>query len=107
MKWTLFLDDERHPVRHDRDVWIARTSLEAIDLIKEKGCPTIMLLDHDLGYGDDVTSIFYPRFVALILDGEVRFPEGFKCHVHSMNPVGAENLRSKIACLHREMLSRH
>lgn len=104
--WTLFLDDERFPAREDAEIVICRTSSSALAEILARGCPTRMLLDHDLGEGDDTSSVFYPAFEALVLDGVIEIPEGFTFDVHSMNPVGARNLQGKIECLLREIQRR-
>jgi len=101
-RWTLFLDDERFPARGCEDAIICRTSQEAISEIVARGCPIQMLLDHDLGEGDDASSVFYPAFENLVLDGIIKIPPDFIFSVHSMNPVGSANLRAKIERLLRE-----
>lgn len=104
--WTLFLDDLRFPAQERDDLIIARTSLEALALIEERGCPVEMMLDHDLGEGDDASRIFYNGFEALVLDGKITIPDDFRHSVHSMNPVGGAALKAKIDRLVQEMRGR-
>lgn len=89
MTYKLFLDDERTPVFED---WvIARSSNEAIELLKERGIPTEIALDHDLG-GDD-TSMKYIRYlIDYVFCNDLRLPKDFRYYIHSMNPVGAKNI---------------
>lgn len=90
--WCLFLDDIRSPgdVYEDTMGWvIARSSLEAIDLVREHGMPGLISLDHDLG-GDD-TAMHFLKWLAYEYWTEQPVPGAF---VHSANPVGAKNLES-------------
>ncbi len=104
--WTLFLDDERHPARTDGRTVVCRTSAEALEAMRQRGCPQVMLLDHDLGEGDDATAIFYPGFEDMVLDGVISIPEGFEVHIHSQNSVGGPYLAGKIQSLVGEMRRR-
>ncbi len=104
--WTLFLDDERHPARTDRRTVVCRTSAEALEAMRQRGCPRVMLVDHDLGEGDDATAIFYPGLEDMVLDGVISIPEGFEVHIHSQNSVGGPYLAGKIQSLVGEMRRR-
>ncbi|MFG6080442.1 cyclic-phosphate processing receiver domain-containing protein [Paracoccus litorisediminis] len=101
--WILFLDDERFPVENGMEIVICRNSREALDLMRERGCPIEMWLDHDLGPGDDASKIFYNGFEDLVLDGIIQIPDGFRHAVHSQNSVGGPVLSGKIDGLVREM----
>jgi hypothetical protein len=104
--WTLFLDDIRFPadVRHNygplRDVVICRTMDDAVWCIEQYGLPTFISFDHDLadvhyiiGDGEKTGYTFAKWFCDYIMDHNLRLPAGFGYLVHSMNPVGAENIR--------------
>lgn len=87
----LFIDDIRN-----KDGWeIARSSLEAISFIKANGIPSVISFDHDLG-GDDTSMVFINEMITLVLDAELKLPSNFSYIVHSANPVGAENIKSKM-----------
>jgi hypothetical protein len=88
-EWNLFLDDERNP-KEDKKFVIARTSQEAISLIKKKGFPKYMSLDHDLG-GDDTGQKFVKWITKEYIDKNL--PD-FSFNIHSANPVGKENMES-------------
>lgn len=103
MRWKLFLDDLRDPGPGHSDAIIARTSAEALAMIRKLGCPAVMMLDHDLGEGDDASKLFYRGFEDLVLDGVITIPVDFVCTVHSMNPVGGPILKSKIERLVAQM----
>jgi hypothetical protein len=103
MRWFLFLDDVRMPAEvigthaNLNDFTIARSSKEAIALVKERGLPLGMYLDHDLG-GEDTTMIFLKEMVSL-------FPEG-PCPaylIHSGNPVGKKNIDSFLLSWERSL----
>ncbi len=98
--WKLFLDDERWP---KTDGWvIARSSLDAIELVKQRGMPTEIAFDHDLGFAfdDDLGEYFDTtmKFIWWVIDNhydhDLEIPVGFKYTVHSQNPIGAANIKS-------------
>lgn len=92
MTYKLFLDDERDPPG-DNTYWvIARSSSEAIELVKTKGIPSFISFDHDLG-GDDTAMRFIWFLINSHMDGSLEsFPIDY--YVHSQNPVGVENIKS-------------
>jgi len=87
----LFIDDLRDTPGGQ---WmVARSSSEAIALLKERGCPARVSFDHDLG-GDDTAIVVARWMVETDLDSSGRFiPDQFEFLVHSANPVGAANIR--------------
>jgi hypothetical protein len=106
MTYKLFIDDERFPP----ESWvgtgpyrIARTSSEAQFYVDTFGMPNFISFDHDLGiYNDGVedTSInFINWLVEAVLDNRVQIPDNFDFYVHSQNPVGKENIESKMTAL--------
>lgn len=92
-KYKLFIDDERFPTKPD---WfVARTSEQAITAIKNYGFPKEIAFDHDLG--DDDTVINFLNFLSnYFIDNNIRIPKDFKYSIHSQNPVGKENIDSKM-----------
>lgn len=76
----LFVDDLRDPP--DSSWTVARTSAEALAIIRGGAILTELSLDHDLG-GDDTT-----RPVVLYLAEHGGWPAMVR--VHSANPVGVE-----------------
>jgi hypothetical protein len=91
MSWHLFLDDERSPARDG--LTIARSFSEAVTLVKEKGLPEFMTLDHDLGDSSPTGYDFVLWLTNYVIDQNLQFPPYFTFYVHSQNPVGAENMR--------------
>ena len=91
--YKLFIDDERFPTKPD---WfVARTSEQAITAIKNYGFPKEIAFDHDLG--DDDTVINFLNFLSdYVIDNNIRIPKDFKYSIHSQNPVGKENIDSKM-----------
>lgn len=87
----LFIDDIRDVPSVE---WmVARSSSEAIVLMKERGCPSRVSFDHDLG-GDDTAIVVVRWLVDTDLDCLGRFiPDQFDFSVHSANPVGAANIQ--------------
>jgi hypothetical protein len=113
--FRLFLDDERHP----RDVkwvdlppgpWtIARNYDMFVDIVKSLGVPSFVTFDHDLGAEAYAAVIAGKGHVDY---SKLREKTGYHCakwlvehclehgikipdyEVHSMNPVGADNIRS-------------
>jgi len=85
--YKLFIDDERWPTEYN---WvIARSSMLAMRCILDRGIPTEMALDHDLG-GDDTIMIFLKEFEEFLFFEKLKLPENFKFSVHSQNPIGAK-----------------
>lgn len=96
MKYQLFIDDLRHPSdvmpKVPDDLIIARTSKEAIEIVKQKGVPYFIYFDHDLG-GEDTAMLFVHWLVEEDLDrGIIKDP--FSWSIHSANPVGKGNINS-------------
>lgn len=97
MTYTLFLDDLRDPAitYPDADVscWIVcRNYEEAVASVIVNGAPSMILFDHDLG--DGPTGLDFAKWlIDQHLDGNHAIPAGFDYYVHSMNPIGAENIR--------------
>lgn len=92
MTWVLFIDDDRFPV--DETNVIARSVEQAIALMEEKGCPSTIMFDHDLG--DNVPTGFdlAKWLVEKDLDCDNKFiPDGFEYFIHSQNPTGEDNIR--------------
>ena len=85
-KYTLFLDDIRCP--SDSSNIVARSSLEAMEIIQKYGLPSCMYLDHDLG-GEDTTMKFLKMLYEAYPDGPI--PE---YEIHSNNFVGRKNIES-------------
>jgi hypothetical protein len=93
MTYRLFIDDERFPV--DDDWVIVRSSSEAIDMVISKGIPSRISFDHDLG-GDDTSIVFINWLIDHLLDNNLKLPYVFSFYVHSQNPIGKENIISKM-----------
>lgn len=119
MDYKLFLDDERHPyqvkwVEMPLGPWIVVRSYKAfVDVITIKGIPLFVSFDHDLEiesyilsneairdgyehyYNDserkEMTGYDCAKWlIDYCVDNSIKFPD---YQVHSMNPVGAENIR--------------
>lgn len=88
----LYLDDLRTP--EDAQDWvICRTVDEAKRHVLECGLPTLISFDHDLGEGEPDGLQFAKWLVKAHLDGVLSLhPSCFEWTVHSMNPVGKENI---------------
>lgn len=106
MKWILFLDDIRFPVdvklafSTDDLVIIARSYDDACWYVRRHGIPNDIHFDHDLadqhyiiGDGEKTGLSFAKWLCDYIMDNGLKLPDDFKYHVHSANPVGAENIR--------------
>lgn len=93
--WKLWLDDQHDdpeaPFRHPPDDFIAsKSSTDAICLTKLFGIPEFISFDHDLGDGDDAM-VYINWLTDHLYDSVV--PE---YAVHSANPVGRDNIISKM-----------
>jgi hypothetical protein len=87
----LFIDDLRDP---PDDSWIVvRSHKEAIGYFSNHGIPDAISFDHDLGLeetGYDTAK----WIVEQVIDKTLDIPLGFVYKVHSMNPVGKQNIES-------------
>jgi len=96
--YKLMLDDLRDPVEtygsYGKDMIVARTGLEARRIVQERGMPSELFLDHDLGLKADGTADEAPEFIKWLSqeywDGEQPVPD---YEVHSGNPIGKGNLK--------------
>lgn len=104
MTYSLFIDDERMPtdvswapaqqlILYHSEIWtIARNFAQVAKIVKEKGMPKRISFDHDLGEGEATGYDIARYLVDLDIDREFKFPHDFEFWVHSMNPVGRENI---------------
>ncbi len=103
--YKIFIDDIRNPSivfdGEEADGWIVcRSSAEAIEYVKNKGYfPIYIAFDHDLGTDKDnkvdTTIKFIHWMVESSLDERIKgdVPE---YSIHSANPVGVQNIKSKM-----------
>jgi len=92
---SIFIDDIRPcPDRFDD---VARSSDKAIVMMEQDGCPRFISFDHDLG-GDDTAMRVVNWMIEKDMDEPGWIPEPFNWDVHSANPVGKENINSKLLC---------
>lgn len=107
----LFLDDERMPkdvkwiliggVGHWGADWhIVRSLTEAKNWILLNGFPDVISFDHDLGvahysgdYSDGETGYDFAKWLVEYDMDTLTMPDDFSFTVHSLNPIGAENIR--------------
>lgn len=97
--WKLYLDDIRNP--SDNSYVLARSVEEAKSLIEAYGIPLYISFDHDMGEDADgkLCSTGYD-LAKWLVEQDMNKKSGihifsvFDFEVHSMNPVGAENIRS-------------
>ena len=107
MQYKIFLDDIRSPINIGLiEEWvIVRNYDEFIKIIEKNGIPTFISFDHDLSNEHYVQTFDYKKFkektgydcckwlIEYCINNNQPFPE---YHVHSMNPVGKENIISLI-----------
>jgi hypothetical protein len=94
--WKLFLDDLRNAP--DDSFIVARSVEEAQRLIEENGMPECISFDHDLGMDVEENILpdgydFAKWIVNQVIEEKLHVPSHFSYTIHSMNPVGAENIR--------------
>ena len=94
--YVLFLDDEREPslyllVQHT-DVVVCRTYYEAVQLVRQRGMPSHICFDHDLGPHSETGYDFAKWLVDNFMQSGRTDPIRFS--VHSQNPVGALNIKT-------------
>lgn len=91
--YNLFLDDERQPPDDGREWTVVRSYKEATELVRTKGFPAYMSLDHDLG--SNATGYDFVKFIVEYhIENKLKCPIEF--YVHSQNPVGKENMKCYI-----------
>lgn len=121
MVYKLFLDDLReirrvYP-RTDTNEWIlVKNYNEFISCIKKNGLPFYLSLDHDLADEHYRESMYNKdgHYTSYYTDGTFKEKTGYDCakwlceycmehdldfpeyQVHSMNPIGSENIRSYV-----------
>lgn len=91
MSWKLFIDDIR---KEDDGYTLCKSMEEAVSLIEEKGFPSAISFDHDLGDNVPTGKDFANLICDKVLDKDWIIPDDFTFSVHSDNSVGAENIRS-------------
>lgn len=108
--YLLFLDDVRDPNKFLKDIrtWItARNYQEFVEIIKKRGLPKFISFDHDIEPDQYVGNVLEDIKNCKI----IRSKNGYDCakwllqhcmeigadlpdyQIHSMNPVGVENIR--------------
>ena len=90
MDYKVYLDDERDPKGEGWDV--VRDYESFVDLILEKGLPTKISFDHDLGENSLSGYDAAKWLIDYGLDNDIPVEE-IDISVHSANPVGAKNIR--------------
>lgn len=98
MTYRMFLDDEREP---PDGVWeIVRTYEAATELVCKRGLPEFISFDHDLGANPDGsiarTGADFARWLCDYIVDHHPDSSGFSWYVHSQNPIGAENINSRL-----------
>jgi hypothetical protein len=89
MTYSLFLDDLREPANASQVV--VRSYDAFIAQLSAHGCPASISFDHDLGEGPSGYDCA-KWFVEWVLDDPARLRPDFSFTVHSMNPVGRDNI---------------
>ncbi|MGE4382461.1 MAG: cyclic-phosphate processing receiver domain-containing protein [Arcobacter sp.] len=93
----MYLDDIRTPI-NDYDV-IVRSYNEAIEFVKNKGIPSFISFDHDLGCNEKGNVLksgydFAKWLVEMDIENIYKFPNDFSFEIHSANPIGKNNINS-------------
>jgi hypothetical protein len=122
MSYKLFLDDERIPeqvkwVQLPLAPWaIVRSYAAFVSIIQKHGIPSFVTFDHDLAEEHYRPSMYNPdkHYTQYYTDGTFKEKTGYDCAkwlceycaeknvdfpeytVHSMNPIGRENIHSII-----------
>jgi hypothetical protein len=84
MSYTLFIDDERQVF--DPTWVVARNVEEAKQIVRERGLPSYMSLDHDLGGDETVMQFLHWLSQEYYESGCPEY------QIHSANPVGQQNI---------------
>ena len=94
---ALFIDDLRDPPEGEYYDSVARSSDAAIAIMEQNGCPSYISFDHDLG-GEDTAMRVVNWMIKKDMDEPGWIPDPFNWDVHSANPIGKENINSKLLC---------
>lgn len=87
--YKLYLDDERFPKSSG---WkIVRSYEEFISTVKERGVPSCISFDHDLGEGSLSGHECVKWLIHYGIENDIPVEE-IEINVHSANPVGKENI---------------
>lgn len=90
--YKIFLDDERMPSAKDADAVIVRSFWEFKKVVVEKGVPSFITFDHDLG-DEPYNGKKCAEFLTMEMELNDVDVSGFTYDVHSQNPVGAAAIR--------------
>ncbi len=94
MFYTMFLDDERFPVRRSDAQVICRSYDEAVAYVNGMGrAPNFIDFDHDLGEGKNGYD-FARYLIERDLDNPGFIPKEFGFYVHSQNICGKKNIET-------------
>lgn len=105
MTWNLFIDDERNPKdvtwapwqvceKYRNEEWeITRNHNDVIYLIEEKGMPSYISFDQDLGDFKNSDGYKIAKYIVeLDIYTDYKLPQSFSFYVHSKNPIGKANI---------------
>lgn len=93
MNYCLFIDDERFPPGDDKPWVIARTLKEVQVVIQERGWPSFISFDHDLGDNQPTGYDIVKWMIDQDLDNDFQcLSDDFQFYVHSQNPIGKANI---------------
>lgn len=92
---ALFLDDIRFPPLNAYEWIIVRSFDEGVSYLENNPCPSVISFDHDLGEADEKTGYDFAKWLCdRDMDQPGFLPHDFMFVVHSMNPVGATNIKA-------------
>lgn len=100
MTYNMFIDDERFPTQVTWASWygektdwvIVRNAVEFFNTIQERGMPSFISFDHDLGFEEATGYDICKEMVFNDLSSVHLIPEDFAFFVHSKNPIGKRNI---------------
>lgn len=94
MSWKLFLDDNRNV---PAGLMVARSFLEAKELVMSCGCPEYISFDFYLGE-DELTGLDFAKWLMQSdARDRIQIPEDFEFDVHSSSPDGAAEIRNTLS----------
>lgn len=97
VSYRLYLDDVRHPPKHEAD-WIwAKSFDQAVAHVKQHGVPDEVSFDYDLGEGYPTGLDFAKWLVDYVEEEGAAAPPIFQYDVHSTHFLGAGELRAYLS----------